>query len=390
MTGWLFRHKFLFGCVFALLLLGLGCGRTPQTGQPGGDAPAVVEVWHHLQGAEADALQEEVRRIMESQPEIVKLKYVPAENFVTYSYQAGAGGGGPHIFIASQDILWRLYELGLLSPAVYVDQAAYPAAAAVFRFEGNTCASPWLTDVPLLYYRLDLAEAPESVDDLFSNKGGISLDAANTAALSAWWTGLGGQALEGGNPVLNSPNNLAFLYQLLTWQTANSLRVAPGALDAFVRGETGFVIAGAGQAQYLTGQGVVWGSMQLGDLTDGQGFPLLGPTWGIANSAVQTSEVMVPAIQSVEKALLTLEVEVAVGEGRHLLPANMAYGQLSAALPQADAALRKAWVLEGNAVERKLFPLLDVAWREALAGNVTAEEALAAAQGEAVTALTAP
>src|SRR5680860_1656403 len=83
----------LWGCIFVLLIIVIGCTRTPQTGQPGGPAPVVVDIWHSLQGAEADALQGQVQAIMKTQTDvIIKLKYVPEQNFVTYSYQAEAGG----------------------------------------------------------------------------------------------------------------------------------------------------------------------------------------------------------------------------------------------------------------------------------------------------------
>ena len=120
----------------------------------------------------------------------------------------------------------------------------------------------------------------------------------------------------------------------------------------------------------------------------GQGHPLLGTTLGIANSAIKTNEAMLPMIQVVEKALLTLEVEGAMLEAGSLLPANMRYYQRPEAqkgvLPQANIALTKAWNLEGNASEWKLIPLQDAAWSKALTGNATPEGALASAQGEAI------
>ena len=80
-------------CLLAIFLLVTGCTKTPQAGQPGGPAPAVVEIWHSLQGAEADALQGQIQTITKAHPEvIIKLKYEPEQSFVAFSYQAEAGG----------------------------------------------------------------------------------------------------------------------------------------------------------------------------------------------------------------------------------------------------------------------------------------------------------
>lgn len=393
-----FRYFFrnailLWGCICALIIFGTGCTRTPQTGQPGGPAPAVVSIWHSLQGAESDALQEQIQTIMKTHPEvIIKLKYVPEDDFVAYSYLAEAGGEGPEIFIASKEIIRGLYENGTLAKAAYSDREAFPAAASVFQYGGTAYASPWLTDIPLLYFRPDTAGMPINLDDLFS-KGGISVAAPDTASLSAWWNGQGGQLVKEGNPVVDDPNNVAFLKQLKTWQGANRFRIDPSVLQAFADGRTPYMIAGAAQAKSLSRQNVPWGCMQLVELIGGQGNPLLGRTLGIANSAIKTNETMMPAIQIVEKALLTPEVEGAMQQAGSLLPANKGYYQSSEAqkgvFSKASQALASAWPLDGNALEWKLIPFQDAAWSEVFAGKATPEDALASAQGEAIRALAA-
>ncbi len=379
--------------IFVLFILVSGCTKAPQTGQPGGPAPAVVDIWHSLQGPEIEALRGQVQIIMETHTEvIIKLNYVPEQSFVALSYQAEAGGEGPEIFIASREIIRQLYERGTLAKAAYLDPLAFPASLSAFQFGGVGYASPWLTDVPLLYFRTDTASVPVNLDDLFA-KGGISIAAPVTATLSTWWKGQGGRLVNAGNPVLNDPFNIAFLKQLLTWRDALSLRIDPSVLSAFVSGETPFMIAGASQAKFLTQQNVPWGSMQLVELVGGQGQPLLGTTLGIANSAIKTTEAMLPAIEMVQKALLTPEVEGAMLQAGRLLPANREYYQRPEALkgvfPQANIALAKAWNLEGNALEWKLLTFQDTAWSNVLVGGVTPEEALATAQGEAIKALAA-
>lgn len=371
--------------VLLLVLLVTGCVKVSQTGQPGGPAPAVVAVWHSLQGVVADALQGQVQLIMKAHPEvIIELKYIPEQNFVAYSYQAEAGGEGPEIFIASREIIEQLYGQGALAKAVYADSEAFPAALAGFRFGGEGYALPWLTDVPLLYFRMDKASVPANLVDLFSSKGGISISAPDIATLSTWWNGQGGRLINAGNPSLDDPSNVAFLQQLLTWRSSRVLRIDPNALTAFAAGETPFMITGASQANLLTQLNVPWGCMPLNDLVGGQGQPILGTTLGIAHSEIKTNEAMIPTIQIVEKALLTPEVEGALSQAGGLLPANMEYYRQpevqKGVFPQANLALAKAWPLEGNALERKLIPLQDTAWRNALAGTVSAEDALASAQ----------
>ncbi|HZK83576.1 MAG TPA: extracellular solute-binding protein [Desulfosporosinus sp.] len=397
MTSQYFLRKTItWGCIVAILIVTIGCTRVPQTGQPGGSAPAVVEIWHSLQGAEAYALQGQTEKIMKTNPEvIIKLKYVsdvPEKNFVDFSYQAQAGGEGPDIFIASREIIRQLYEQGALAKTVYIDQKAFPATLSAFQIGGVGYASPWLTDVPLLYFRTDTAIVPANLADLFS-KGGISIASPDTATLSAWWNGQGGQMIKAGKPVLVDPINATFLTQLLTWRSANSLRIDPSVLKTFAEGGTPYMIAGASQAKVLTQQNIPWGSIPLAELVGGQGHSLLGKTLGIANSGIKTNEAMTPMIQIVEEALSTPEVEGAMYQAGRLLPANRGYYQRPEAqkgvFPQANIALAKAWALEGNAPEWKLIPVQDKAWSNVLTGNFTPEDALTGAQAAAVKALAA-
>jgi len=378
------RRCFYIAICFILVT---GCSSAPQAGQPGGPAPAIVDVWHSLQGAEADALQVQLQTITETHPEvIVKLNYVPEQNFAVFSYQAEAGGEGPEIFIASREIIRQLYGQGALAPAAYTDQEGFPAALACFRFGEVGYALPWLTDIPLLYFRTDTAEVPVNLASLFSEKG-ISVASSDTATLSAWWNGQGGRLMNNGNVSLNDPNNVAFLQQLSTWRSAHVLSIDPAALTAFTNGETPFVIAGASVAKHLTQLNVPWGSIPLSDLLAGQGQSLIGKTLGIANSAIKTTPDMKEAIQTVEKALLTPEVEGALLEAGSLLPVNMSYYKRPEAqkgvFPQANIALAKAWILEGNAPEWKLIPIQDSAWNNVLAGNAAPEDALNTAQEQA-------
>ncbi|KLU67013.1 maltose ABC transporter periplasmic protein [Desulfosporosinus acididurans] len=379
-------------CLLIIFFLVIGCAQAPQTGQPGGPAPAVIEVWHSLLGAQADALQAQTEAIMKAHPEvIVKLKYIPEEKFASFSYQAEAGGEGPEIFIARREVIRQLYSQGTLAKTAYSDQGSFSAASAGFRFGDTQYALPWLTDVPLLYYRTDMVSTPSTLDSLFSSQGGTSVLAADTGTLSAWWNGQGGKLMNAGKPSLDDPSNLAFLQKLIAWQSAKTLRIDPQAMSAFANGQTPYVIAGASQAALLNQQKVPWGCIPLADLTGGQGEPLLGLTFGIANSAIMTKD-LGPEIQIVEKGLLQPEAEGALVKAGSLLPANMAYYKLPEAqtgvYPQAYQAFAKAWVLSGSAQEWNLISLQDTAWSSALAGSLSPQDALTNAQTQALKALT--
>ena len=388
--AWRFGVRQVF-YILAIFIFVTGCSSAPQTGQPGGPAPAVIDIWHSLQGKEADALQVQVQTITKAHPEVlIKLNYVPEKNFVNYSYQAEAGGEGPEIFIASREIIHQLYGQGALAPTALTSQEAFPATFAAFQFGKVGYALPWMTDVPLLFFRTDVAEVPADLAELFSDKG-ISLVSPDTATLSAWWNGQGGRLMNAQKVSLNDPNNLAFLQQLLTWRSANVLRIDPEAVTAFADGQAPYIVAPASFAKHLTELNVPWGSLPLSDLLGGQGQSMIGTTLGIANSAIKTTPAMMVAIQMVEKALISPDVEEALQEAGRLLPANKSYyGRPEAqkgVFPQVNNALAKAWVLQGNAQEWKLIPVQDTAWSNVLGGNTTPEDALNNAQEKAEKAI---
>lgn len=371
------------------LLLTTGCFRAPQQGEPGGEAPAVVTIWHTLQGPEAAALQSQVQGIMQADPAvIIKLNYIPEQSFINTAYQAEAGGEGPEVFIAPRELLWQLYAKGALSPVVQYPSDAYPAAMAQFRFNNKLYAQPWLTDVPLLFYRTDTASAPASLSDLFA-KGQVAMATVNTESLAPWWMAQGGTLWVNNTPQLNSAANLAFLQQLISWRDARQLQVDPNALSLFANKQVTYTLAWASQAPFLTQSKVPWQAMTLTSLTGGQGRLLLGPTIGIANSAVKTSGAMVQPIRVVEGALLTAGVEGALAQAGNLFPVSSGYykSQNAGIELQVSQSLQNAWPLAGDAPEWKLIPLQDAAWNQALAGTLSPPDALNNAQNQAVKVL---
>ena len=387
------RSGNLFGKLTVLILAALlflpGCLAAPKQGEPGGKAPAVISVWHSFQGAQTQILDTQVQKIMAAHPEvIIRTKSVPEEKFASLTFLAQAGGEGPDIFLTRREVLRQLYAEGALAPVVEFNSDAYAPAVAQFRFGGKLFAQPWLTDVPLLYYRTDMVKVPPaSMADISANKNMALLSSLDTSTLAAWWNGQGGQLWANGKPVVTDPANQTFLEQILAWRNAKQLEVNPNALSLFAGGSAPYTIAWASQAQILTKLNVPWGSVPLNALTGGR--PLPGPTWAVANSGIKTTGDMVPAIQTVEKALLSPEVEDAFVQAGYGMAAASSYyqgGFLNGnkdLLAQVSQSLAGAWALEGSAPEWKLFPLQDEAWASALAGSATAAGALAAAQAKA-------
>ena len=378
-------YKWLTFFILISLLLS-GCRKTNPIGENGGEAPAVITVWHTLNGAEAEALQLELQSLSKTKPEIlVKTVYVPELNFVTRAYQAEAGGEGPEIFLAPREILLQLYAQGALAPVVLHTSEAFPGTFEEFRLSGKQYALPWLTDVRLLYFRKDNVQIPTDLNGLLATKGKLVLPNLNTSVLSSWWNGQGGQLFKGGKVTLDDPANLFFLEQLMSWRDTKTLEINSNALGQFANGQASYTIAWASQAAVLTQTNIPWGSLPLSNLLGGKGQALLGPTLGIANSAVKTIEPLELAIQTVEKALLDPQAEGAVAQVGHRFPANPVYysyvDKRQGIEAQVKQVLTKTW--PGSALEWKLFSLLDTAWQDAYAGT-SPQDALAKAQSEAV------
>lgn len=378
-----------FGLTLILIfMLGFmtGCNRAPQQGLPGGEAPAVIEIWHTLQGAEADNLNAQFQSIMDQHPEVlIQAKAIPEEQLAELTHQAQAGGEGPEIMIASQETLTKLYAQGALAP-VLAEGDAFTGLVSSYRYGDKVYAQPWLTDLPLFYFRTDLVQPPSSLTNWLETKGVMAISSLNTKLLGSWWTGQSGKLVKGGNPSLDDPANVLFVQQLQSWRDNKLLRVDPNAQTLFANKEAVFMIASASQAPALTQANIPWGSIPLSGLLGGQGQGLAGSTLAIANSSIKTTDTLDPLIKVVEEALLNAEVEGAFAQSGTRFPASVAYyqtpeGQKGVA-PQVAESLNKLWPLTGDALEWKLLPLQDAAWQNVWGGTAP-QDALTQAQTEA-------
>lgn len=385
-------HKniiYIMGSLLLLVLTAGGCMQAPRQGEPGGEAPGVITVWYSLSGPEASALETAMAGQLKSHPEVVvKMKYVAEENFASLAYQAEAGGQGPQIFLTSRAVLYQMHKQGSLAPVAETESKTFPAALAPFRFNGTAYAQPWLTNIPVLYYRKDVVQAPPAtLAELLSS--GAALTTPNTETLSSLWLAQGGGLWNGSAPVLNQAANLTFVQQFAAWIQNGQLRVDPNAAALFSGGQVNYLIGPTGWSVSLTKQGVSWGSVPLTGLVSPEKRELLGETMGVANSTVKSQDAMISSIQLVERLLLSTDVEGAVAKAGGRLPDNPDfYGTKDGtSLSSLSQALTDGWVLEGNAPEWLLIPLQDEAWTNTISGTVAADQALNDAQSKAQTVL---
>ncbi len=383
------KRRLLINIICLFLILGSmsGC-KAPAQGKPGGDAPAVISVWYSFSGSEEQELLKQFDRISKEHPEVlVKGEKVPEAKFVDQAWYLQAGGEGPEIFIANRSVIFALYEKGIISPVLVDNYPAYPAAKTMFTFNRQEFAAPWLTDVPLLYYRRDKVQAPPaSLGELLGKKTPVAVKALNTALLSAWWQAEGGSLTSAGVPALDSQMNSTFLNTLLSLRSAGILLSDNQVLKRFIQGEVNYLLSWASDAPTLNQAGVDWGSVPLNSLFPTNGKVLLDKTMGIANSSIKTVPGQENSIRLVQEELLKTEVQAALAEAGRYLPGSDTYykgsksGSFNAAI---ESSLKNAWSLEGYLLDWKLLPLQDKAWQN-IAGGAKIESELTKAQQEAL------
>jgi multiple sugar transport system substrate-binding protein len=366
----------------AVLLLS-GCGKAPRQGEPGGEAPTVITIWHTLTTPEAAVLEEQLQQITANHPEIiVKTRQVREEDFAARAYQAEAGGAGPAIFLAPAAILRQLYAQGSLAAVLAAGEDVFTADGAQFQYGDKAYALPWLTDVPLIFYRNETALPPLSLEDILN--GRIALAAFDTATLGAWWQGRGGRLLTAAaEPSLNAAENVDFLQSMTLARENRRIVIGSDPVGAFLSGEVSYIIMRAGQAEQIS---IPYAAAALSDVMGGQGQAVLAYTVGMANAAARTNADQAEAIRTLEEALLEPEVEAVMAKVCERTPANTkCYPSLSpSALERATArALANAWVLPGNPKLWELIALQDQAWADAFAEKASPRDALDQAQAQA-------
>lgn len=355
-----------------------GCSGSPGLGKPGGEAPVVIAVWHSLQGGQEQQLQQELKRISQKRPEIlIQTEYIPEAAFADQAWKYQAGGEGPEIFISSRSTLFALYEKGALAP-VLAAPAVFPAAQAVYTFNQQAYAVPWLIDAPMLYYRSDTVAAPASLNALWDRKAPLAISSFNLSLLNAWWRAEGGYLMQDGKPALNAPVNSAFIAKLQFLRADGLLVVDPAALDRFSSGEINYLLAPASAGRILDQRQIDWKCASLYSVLGAGGKTLFDNQIGIANSSIKTTPVTEQAVKIVEEELLSPETMTAMVQAGGRLPAAVPYYEGAAAPSlnyEANIALQNGWMFEGGLKEWKVFTLFYGAF-PGIAGGSTLEQDL--------------
>jgi len=367
---------------FLLLILILltapltACNSSPSAGEPGGEAPTIISVWYSLQGKEEQELLRQFELIGKNYHEVkVKGTKVSANELVDRVWNLQAGGQGPEIVIAERALIFALYEKGAISPVLAESSDIYPAPLAVFTFNQQPFALPFITDVPLLYYRTDRIKSPPKSLSEILQKDSVAVKSLETGLLSPWFKAEGGVFEKEGVPVLNSSANAAYINKILNLKSENKLITGDQALQAFITGETDYLISWASDSVSLDNAKVDWGCVSLSSLSGSNAGAILNNTVGIANSSIKTVPLMENAIRLVEEELLK------AGDLMHktsgYLPTTWSwYENSQAGTWKAETALtlEKAQPLSGYALDWKLISFQDQAIKNIFSGSKVEDE----------------
>ncbi|NLI92158.1 MAG: carbohydrate ABC transporter substrate-binding protein [Peptococcaceae bacterium] len=360
-------------CVLFLFSVA-GCISAPTQGKPGGEAPAVISVWYSLDGKNEEELKKQFDRINKERPEIfIKGEKVSESNFVEKVWNLQAGGEGPEIFIANRATIFALYEKGAISPALADKYHTFPSAQAVFTFNQQPFAAPWLADIPLLYYRADrVQEPPLSMNGIIEKKNTIALKTFSLDLLGAWWKAEGGVLSSNGLPLVNAQTNLAFLNKVLFYKGEGTLLFDNQALERFVRGDVNYYLGWASDRIALEKAAIPWGCVSPTSLLGAGGQVLLDHTIGIANSSVKTVPAMERAIRLAEEELLKVQTEAPMQKSAGYIPLEDAYYsdvQPGSYHHQVKVTLENALYLEGYHPDWKFMIFENRAWANVAAGS---------------------
>lgn len=366
-------------CILIAVTALTACSKGPSPGEPGGDAPVIITVWYTLQGQQEQALLTQFERINKEYPEVLITGEKFSESgFVQRVYNYQAGGEGPEIMIAQRQILFSLYEKGMISPVLAETDAMYSSVKAVFYFNKQSFAAPWLTNTPILYYRKDkITVPPASIAEILEKKANIAASAISLDLLSPWWIAEGGTLSVNGVPALDSAANAAFFNKMLALKQQGRLLVDSQALAKFKKGEVDYLLAWGSDMAKLTAVGNNIGCLSLYSLFSDKGQSVLSNTIGIANSSIKTIPETESAIRLVEEELLKSTSEETAFSAGGGLPANSGFytsAQASTFHAETGLSLQNARYLEGSRYDWKYWDLLDEAWTNINSGANSASE----------------
>lgn len=372
-------------CTLIIISTLTGCKQEASQGKPGGDAPVVVSVWYSLTDKEEEELLSQLERIENENPQIlVRGEKIVKSDFADYVWKIQAGGQGPDIIIADITAVTALYEKGAVSPVLIQSTSGFASAERTFTFTNELYALPWLTDVPILYYRKDkVKELPDNLNDIFTEKQTVAVRSLSTNLLAPWWKAEGGSLSLSGIPQLNSQANKDFVERILYLIDQKLLIVDDKPLDKLTKGEASYVIAWASESHILDNRAV--GFLSLEGLLGRNARPLLDKTIGIANSSMITDPIKKDAVRLVEEELMTVEAQMALMSAGKRVPANKEpYQQTQSSFNnELLKSIDNSWILPGNHPDRKYINIQDTAWNN-IFGGAEVESELEEAQQSAL------
>ena len=366
------RYGIILICILLIISTLTGCIQGPAQGKPGGDAPAVLSVWYSLEGNEEQELLNQLERISKDNDEFeVRGERISEANFVDYVWKIQAGGHGPDIVIASRPILTALYEKGAISPILAEKSKAFASVEELFTFNQELYAAPWLTDVPLLYYRKDKVDSPPSdLNEIWIKKASIAVPTPSTVLLSSWWQAEGGNLSLAGIPQLDSLPNLSFIEKLIYLRSEGMLIFDNQALSRLIKDEVNYAISWASQSSVLENSKVAWDCVSMESVVGKNGKPLLDKTIGIANSSLKTIPAREGAILKIQEELLKTETQIAMFQAGNRIPVSKEYYEAPQNTFKIETAkaITNSWIPAGDLREWHFIEIQDSSWRNIISG----------------------
>lgn len=203
-----------------------------------GSASAATElvVWHAYRANEKAALEKVAAAYNQAHPGVrVSTLAVPFDAFADKISAAVPRGKGPDVFIYAQDRLGGWIEAGNTVEPIdfFLDQPIkdrfIPTTMDAMTYRGTVYGLPLDYKVIALIYNKKLVPAPprtsaelvataKKLTDAAGGRFGLAYAYNDFYYHAALMNGFGGRVFEGGNkPVLNNPQNIAALDQLLQW-----------------------------------------------------------------------------------------------------------------------------------------------------------------------------
>lgn len=156
-----------------------GCGRaatgTASTAPASkvGDGPATGTVSMWTMGSEADAVKPLIAEFEKLNPDVkVNLTAVPWAAAHSKLQTAIAGGATPDVSMIGSSWMSEFAPALATVPDGFSGEDFFPGVLEGTKVDGRWAAVPWYADIPMLYYRTDLAQkagwdhAPETWDEV--------------------------------------------------------------------------------------------------------------------------------------------------------------------------------------------------------------------------------